>query len=291
MGRTKRLKELTIKDNFMFGAVMMDEENCKGLLERVLEIPIERVEVSKEKSIVYHPEYKGVRLDVYAKDENQTRYNVEMQVDRKVALGKRCRYYQSQMDMEMLLIGEEYIELPNTYVIFICDFDPFGQGKYRYTFRTTCQESENVDLEDGRIAVFLNTHGRNEDEVPGELVTFLQYMKEDLEGSEKEFHDPYVEQLQKFIRKVKENREMEERFMIFEEMLKEERAAGFAKGHAEGRIVECKETLLLFLQNLGTVPKVLSDQIEEQGDLEVLKEWIRIAFQSNTVEEFAEKIK
>lgn len=62
MGRTKRLKELTIKDNFMFGAVMMDEDNCKGLLERVLEIQIDRVDVSKEKSIVYHPEYKGVRL-------------------------------------------------------------------------------------------------------------------------------------------------------------------------------------------------------------------------------------
>lgn len=104
MGRTRRLKELTIKDNFMFGAVMMDEENCKGLLERVLEIPIERVEVSKEKSIVYHPEYKGVRLDVYAKDEKQTRYNVEMQVDRKAALGKRCRYYQSQMDKGSIAI-------------------------------------------------------------------------------------------------------------------------------------------------------------------------------------------
>ena len=49
MGRIKRLKELTIKDNFIFGAVMMNEDNCKGLLERVLEIPIERVEVSKEK--------------------------------------------------------------------------------------------------------------------------------------------------------------------------------------------------------------------------------------------------
>lgn len=108
MGRTKRLKELTIKDNFMFGAVMMDEDNCKGLLERVLEIQIDRVDVSKEKSIVYHPEYKGVRLDVYAKDEKQTRYNVEMQVERKPALGKRSRYYQSQMDMEMLLTGEDY---------------------------------------------------------------------------------------------------------------------------------------------------------------------------------------
>lgn len=76
MGRKKQLKELTIKDNFMFGAVMMDEENCKGLLERVLQIPIDHVEISKEKSIVYHPEYKGVRLDVYAKDENQTRLSV-----------------------------------------------------------------------------------------------------------------------------------------------------------------------------------------------------------------------
>ena len=74
MRRKHRLKELTIKDNFMFGAVMMDENNCKGLLERVLEIPIDRVEVSQEKSIVYHPEYKGVRLDVYAKDECQSHY-------------------------------------------------------------------------------------------------------------------------------------------------------------------------------------------------------------------------
>jgi len=45
------------------------------------------------------------------------------------------------------------------------------------------------------------------------------------------------------------------------------------------------------LQNLGTVPKVLSDQIEEQGDLDVLKEWLRLAFKSKSVEEFAKKIK
>lgn len=76
---------------------------------------------------------------MYAKDENKTRYNVEMQIEKKPALGKRSRYYQSQMDMEMLLIGEDYVELPNTYVIFICDFDPFWEGKYRYTFRTKCE--------------------------------------------------------------------------------------------------------------------------------------------------------
>ena len=60
--KKKSLQELTISSAFMFGAVMMDPELCKGLLERVLDIPIERVEVSREKSIVYNPEYKGVRF-------------------------------------------------------------------------------------------------------------------------------------------------------------------------------------------------------------------------------------
>ncbi len=295
MRKKQRLKELTIKDNFMFGAVMMDEDNCKGLLERVLQIKIDHVEISREKSIVYHPEYKGVRLDVYAKDENQTRYNVEMQVEKKPALGKRSRYYQSQMDMEMLLAGEDYAELPNTYVIFICDFDPFGKGKYRYTFRARCEESSKADLEDGRTVVFLSTCGKNESEVPKELVTFLKYVKEDLAGSEKEFHDPYVERLQKFVRNVKENREMEERFMIFEEMLKEERASGREEGRAEGliqgKIETRRETLLLFLQSFGAVSKELSEQIQKQENLETLKKWTQIAFQSKSLEEFTQKIK
>ena len=294
MGRKKQLKELTIKDNFMFGAVMMDEENCKGLLERVLQIPIDHVEISKEKSIVYHPEYKGVRLDVYAKDENQTRYNVEMQVQKKPALGKRSRYYQSQMDMELLLAGEDYTELPNTYVIFICDFDPFGEKKYQYTFQIACRESSEVNLEDGRTIIFLSTHGKNESEVPEELVTLLQYMREDVNGSEREYHDSYVERLQKFIREVKSNREMEERFMVFEEMLREERAEGRlegrAEGRTEGRTEESKETLLLYLKNLGTVSKALSDRIQSQQELEVLKRWTQIAFQSKSLEEFEEKM-
>ena len=289
MGRKKQLKELTIKDNFMFGAVMMDEENCKGLLERVLQIKIDYVKISKEKSIVYHPEYKGVRLDVYAKDENHTRYNVEMQVQKKSALGKRSRYYQSQMDMEMLLTGEDYAELPNTYVIFICDFDPIGEGKYRYTFRTKCEELLGMNLEDGRTTVFLNTHGKNESEVPKEVVTLLKYIREDIDGSEREFHDSYVERLQKFIHEIKSNREMEERFMIFEEMLKDERAEGREEGLALG-LENAKSTLLLCLQSFGTVSETICDQIQSQQELEVLKQWTKIAFQSKSLEEFEKKI-
>lgn len=42
--KIKPLRELTVKDNFMFGAVMCDEENCRRLLlELILQFPILRV--------------------------------------------------------------------------------------------------------------------------------------------------------------------------------------------------------------------------------------------------------
>lgn len=95
MKTRKRLQELTIKDNFMFGAVMINEDICRTFLEMALGFSIEKVTVSKEKSIVYHPEYKGIRLDIIAKDEKQTHFNIEMQVLKKPKLGRRTRYYHS----------------------------------------------------------------------------------------------------------------------------------------------------------------------------------------------------
>ena len=152
-----------------------------------------------------------------------------------------------------------------------------------------CKESGKTNLEDGRTIVFLNTHGKNESEVPKELVTFLKYVKADLAGSEEAFDDSYVEQLQNFIRKIKGSREMEERFMIFEEMLKEEDAKGREEGREEGRSI-LKETLLLFLQSFGDIPDEVLEQIQAQQDMEVLKNWMQTAFRSKTLEEFVQKM-
>ncbi len=124
-------------------------------------------------------------------------------------------------------------------------------------------------------------------------MTLPKYVKADLAGSEEVFDGPYVEQLQNFIRKIKGSREMEERFMIFEEMLKEERAEGFAKGREEGLQegrITLKETLLLFLQKFGDVPDEVLEQIQAQQDMEVLKNWMQTAFQSKTLEEFVQKM-
>ena len=286
MKRKKQLKELTLKDNFMFGAVMMEEENCKRFLELALGFPIERVEVSKEKSIVYHPEYKGVRLDVYAKNEHNTRYNVEMQVAKKAELGKRVRYYHGQIDMELLLSGSDYTELPEVYVIFICDFDPFGKKKYRYTFTKQCEEEPGAQLQEGCKSIFLSTRGENDREVPGELVSFLNFVKADLSESETDFEDDFVEKLQNTIRRIKSNREMEERFMIFEEMLRDERAEGKAEGKTEAVL----ELLLELMNDLGEIPDELRNRIASEKDLETLKKWHRLAARSESLDEFLKKM-
>ena len=284
------LKNLTIKNNFMFAAVMSDEENCKGFLERALSMKVDHVEISTEKNIVYHPEYKGVRLDVYAKDENNTRYNIEMQVLKQPALGRRSRYYQSQMDMELLLKGCEYAELPDSYVIFLCDFDPFGKGKYCYTFWTACEETEKASLKDGRCIMFLNTRGENAEEVPKELVSFLKFVHADLKESQKDFQDDYVRQVQKSVTHIRESREMEERFMLLELLLKDERREGREEGRKTGQLEEAQGMLQMALNRFGELPENLLKTLHQQQDIEVIRNWMQIALKSQSLDDFISKM-
>lgn len=233
MEKRKTLQELTIKDNFMFGVVMADEEVCGKFLEMVLGITITHIEVCREKSLVYHPEYKGVRLDVYARGKDNTHYNIEMQAVCKTELGKRSRYYHSQMDMELLSAGRVYEELPQGYVIFVCDFDPFGYKKYQYTFAQQCREEPGIRGMDGSHTIFLSTKGENAEEVTKELEAFLKYVKANLNESQEKVEDDFVTLLQERVGKIKRDREMEERFMLLEEMLKDERSQGKKEARQE----------------------------------------------------------
>ncbi len=290
MKKRKTLQDLTIKDNFLFGAVMSVEENCKGFLEMVLGFSIAQVVVSKEKSIVYHPEYKGVRLDIYAEDENHTHYNVEMQMKKKTALGKRSRYYHSQMVMEALASGEDYETMPDTFVIFVCDFDPFGEHLYCYTFGNECRENKNVKLGDGSCTIFLSTRGENEEEVPAELVRFLKFVTADLEESEEDFQDKLVKRFQETIHNIKADREMGERYMIFEEMLREEkqegRQEGLLEGRIEGRIEATREGIFELLEDLGEVPDKLRDRMEALEELGDLKFLFKLAVKADSIQNF-----
>ena len=271
----------------MFCAVMSEEENCTRFLEMVLGFPISRIDVSYERNMVYHPEYKGIRLDVYAKDQNNKRYNVEMQVKRDVALVKRSRYYHSQMDMELLAAGTSYEELPDTFVIFLCDYDPFGRGLYCYTCAMQCKEDASVECDDGCQTIYLSTKGKNTEKIPESLVRFLKFVAADIEQSESDFEDEFVGQLQKAIHNVKESREMGECYMIFEEMMRDERKAG----REEGALLPRRASIFELLEEMGTISEELEVKIHELSDEEQLKMLLKLASKAESIEDFEEKAK
>ena len=272
----KAFRELTIKDNFMFAAVMSDKENCRRLLEMVLGFPVKEVTVHYEYSMAYHFDYKGVRLDVLAIDKDDNHYDVEIQaVSRKIE--KRSRYYHSQLDMKMLRRGEKYRFLPDAYVIFICDYDPVGKKKYRYTFDHICREVPEYVLSDGSHTIFLSTRGENEDEVPEELVRFLKYVAEERESGN-DFKDEYVSRLQESVAKIKNDREMEGNYMLLEEMLSDEREAGIIIGKIE--------SIFELLSELGSVPDDIEESIEAEEDVEKLSKIHKMAAKADSMEEF-----
>lgn len=150
----KAWEKLVIKDDFMFAKVMRDKKLCKKLLERLLQTKIKDiVYLEEQKSIDIEKDAKSIRLDVYIEDGNRV-FNLEMQTTNKRNLPKRSRYYQGMIDLNTIEMGENYKKLKESYVIFICTFDPFHQGKAQYTFENICIEDKELKLDDGAKKIF-----------------------------------------------------------------------------------------------------------------------------------------
>ena len=169
-------------------------------------------------------------------------------------------------------------------MIFVCDFDSFEEHLYCYTFGNECKENKRVKLDDGSCTIFLSTKGENEEEVPPELVRFLKFVTADLEESEGDFQDELVKQFQETIRNIKTDRKMGERYMIFEEMLREEKQ----EGRQEGRIEATQEAVLELLEDLGELPNGIRDRIAGLENLEDLKALHKIAARTDSLQAFAE---
>ena len=171
----KPIEDLTFTDDFMFGRIMQNPEICKGLLERLLEIKIEKVEYpTLQKSISPHYKSKGVRLDVYVQDSNRV-FDIEIQNFLDENLPKRTRYYQSMMDIDLLLKGKNYTQLKESFVIFVCKEDFFGENMPCYFFTNTCRDKPDLQLGDKSYKVIFNASAF-ENEKNLEKKSILEYI-------------------------------------------------------------------------------------------------------------------
>ncbi len=214
---SRNFQELTIKDSFMFAAVMSDEKQCRELLELVLEMKILQVTVIAEKSMSYRPDYHGVRMDVLA-------------------------------------------------------------------------EENGVPLNQGQKTVFLSTKGRNEDDVPKELVDFLKYVGDPNNFPADMEADSFVAQVERRVQAIKANRDWEARFMLLELMLKDERKEGREEGLLEGLLEGRREGIFELLAMYGEIPEDIRSRINDEADEMVLKRWLTTAAKASSIEEFREKM-
>ena len=99
--------------------------------------------------------------------------------------------------------GEDYNLLKKTFIIFICKFDLFGQGRYVYRFESRCEDDYNLKLEDDAIKVFINTKG-----IVGEISESFKELIHFMDSSEiKEYKSDLVNDLKNALIEARANEE------------------------------------------------------------------------------------
>jgi len=235
----KPFEKLTIADDFMFCKVMEHEPICKEFLEMLFSSKIEKITyLSSQNSIATNSGAKTIRLDVLVKDEADTAYNIEMQVANQYNLPKRMRYYQAALDISFLDQGYSYKVLNDSFIIFICLFDPVGKNKAIYTFENICIEDKTILLQDGTKKVILNAKAFNQ-AGDHDLQGFLRYVKTG------EVTTGYTGRIEQMIQTVKQNELARREYHILPVALMD----AFDEGEAHGSRQKALETAKLMLQH------------------------------------------
>lgn len=221
-----------------------------------MNIRIQSVEyVEPQKTIKNGYVSRGIRVDLFVTDERGDIYNVEVQTANLGNLPKRMRYYQSVIDINVLNPGADYKTLRKSFIIFICNHDPFHLGRVLYTFENRCLEAPSLALGDESVKVVVNTKGSDGSIGPGlrELVRYLD--NGTVSGS-------YSRTLEDAVQSVKSSEERRHEYMIMmvreqeiraqgrEEGLEQGRAQGLEQGRAQGRALEREKQTQLFYNRL-----------------------------------------
>ena len=191
----KKLEELNLLDDFLFNAMMTYPEMGERFTRKILKLLFNR-EFRNLKVIVQksygglNTDLRGARLDVYVESDDSAEidasedasiYDLEPDKNDKAkyiaAFLQRIRFYHAIIDSRSLKSGEDFGKLKRVYVIFICNYDPFGYDRVKYTIRNMCVEEPEMPYDDGAQTTVLYTKGTKGDDISEELRQFLNYME------------------------------------------------------------------------------------------------------------------
>ena len=190
----RKLEELNLLDDFLFNAMLAYPDTGEAFIRKLLETLFDRkfphLKIRAQESFAgVNTDLRGARLDVYIEedgsvqingDEIPTIYDVEPDHNHKTAeikaFPKRARFYHAMIDRRSLKAGENFGKMKKVYVIFICDYDPFGYDRVLYTIKNRCLEEPTMPYEDDAETWVLYTRGKKGN-ISESLRQLLSYME------------------------------------------------------------------------------------------------------------------
>ncbi len=216
----KPLSEQTLMNNYVFSQVMREPKRIRPLLEFILGKKIRLIHmVEPEKTMKERFKAKGIRLDLYVEDVDGVDYDCEVQTTDEKNLPRRMRYYQAMLDITFFRAGKDYNKMRKSYVVFICSFDLYGEGRYIYTFQNRCDQNYELLFGDDAVKVVVNTKGTKGEISPELKETILYLDHEEITGS-------YSEELDEAVQKLKSSEEEGQKAMLLSIYLEEQKTVG-----------------------------------------------------------------
>lgn len=93
---------------------------------------------------------RGVTLDALVEDDKGRVENFEIQINARGWSPKRGRYHAAVLDIEYLDAGSGFSALPESFVIFFCDGDPYGKNEPVYVVKRTVWTTDHIDYTKGK---------------------------------------------------------------------------------------------------------------------------------------------
>ncbi len=163
----QRLRLLRYMDDDFMTVCLAD--NFEGV-ELILRIIIGRKDI-KIKSVRTQEALKNLQgrsavLDVHAVDSTDKEFDVEIQRKDAGAGAKRARHNSSLLDAHILKSGDDTEDIPDSYVIFITEYDVMKGNQPIYPVERYVTIGENkVLFDDGSHILYVNGKYRGDDEV------------------------------------------------------------------------------------------------------------------------------
>ena len=286
--RIQPFETLPLKHYFMFGQVFQDPKICQMFLEELFHWPIEKIEyVHREKDLTDSYFAHGVRLDIYIRNSDLV-YNVEMQSERDDDLLKRIRYYQSSIDREELKQGVPYRNLPETYVIFICDYDPVGTGRACYERQMTWKD-EPLTYDDGTHVILLNSFYTREN-TSSAILELLDYIRTNDDAAE--YSSELVNQAKEHVKAIRQDKGLGATYMLLESKMQEYMKRGEIIGLEKGEVIGRQKGEAIGLEKGEAIGRQKGEAIGlEKGEAIGLKKGLDQGRMLQLIEQTCKKLK